>query len=78
MAMLMIRCPQTGAELPTGIETDSRSLKYLPDVLVHTACPHCGFDHSWWPHEAWLAVGSASGQEVLSNAITERPVSDST
>src|SRR5680860_1198296 len=55
MPMLMIRCPRTGCDVTTGLEVDHLSLEKLPDVMVHTHCPHCRIDHSWWPEEAWLA-----------------------
>ena len=52
--MLVMRCPRTGQEVPTGIETDPDSFRLIPDVMIYTACPHCGIDHAWWPNEAWL------------------------
>ncbi|MGI8724041.1 MAG: hypothetical protein ACR2J1_01455 [Methyloceanibacter sp.] len=55
MSMLVMRCPRTGQEVPTGIETDPDSFRVIPDVMVYTTCPHCGIDHAWWPNEAWLA-----------------------
>ena len=54
MSMLMMRCPQSGLAVSTGIETDPPSLQRMPDVLAYTACPHCGFEHAWWTDEAWL------------------------
>jgi hypothetical protein len=61
MSMLMIRCLQTGQAVSTGIETDPDSFKRIPDVLAFAHCPHCGLEHAWWRHEAWLADGSSSG-----------------
>ena len=54
MLILMIRCPRTGQDISTGIETDDESFHNLPDVVVYTRCPHCGIDHAWWPDEARL------------------------
>jgi len=54
MSILAIRCPQTGQDIPTGIETDDQSFQSMPDVMVYTRCPHCGVDHAWWPDEARL------------------------
>ena len=54
MSSLMIRCPKTGQDVWTGIETDLESLKSIPDTLFYAPCPQCGFDHAWWPDEAWL------------------------
>jgi hypothetical protein len=55
MSTLLIRCPNTGEPISTGIEIDDHSLKQVPDVLSHSQCPLCGIDHAWWKHEAWLA-----------------------
>ena len=54
MSLLMIRCPRTGQEVWTGIETDPDSLRKIPDDLFYTSCAHCGLDHAWWRDEAWL------------------------
>jgi hypothetical protein len=54
MSLLMVRCPRTGQEVWTGIETDPDSFRKIPDDLFYTWCPHCGLDHAWWRDEAWL------------------------
>ena len=54
MSLLMIRCPRTGQEVWTGIETDPDSLRKIPDDLFYTSCPRCGLDHAWRRDEAWL------------------------
>jgi hypothetical protein len=55
MPSVMIRCPQTGKELSTGIETDSANYARFPETLVYTYCAHCGIKHAWWHKDAWLA-----------------------
>jgi hypothetical protein len=54
MGVVTITCPRTGQQISTGIETDLTSFDGLPDVLVHTRCPACGLEHSWWKREAVL------------------------
>jgi endogenous inhibitor of DNA gyrase (YacG/DUF329 family) len=54
MGVLLIKCPQTGKPVPTGIEVDPKSFANLPDVLSYLKCPECGLDHAWWTREAWL------------------------
>ena len=55
MSSLMIRCPKTGQDIWTGVDTDTTSLeKIIPDTLFYAPCRHCGFDHAWWCDEAWL------------------------
>jgi len=36
MCLLMVRCPQTGEEVWTGIETDPASFTSIPDGLFYT------------------------------------------
>ena len=59
MSSLMIKCPTTGKEIPTGIDTDQFSLKLTEDVVSSTFCPHCSQAHEWRKHEAWLAESNA-------------------
>jgi hypothetical protein len=54
MGVVTIRCPNTGRDVTTGIETDSASFSQLPDVLARSRCPMCELDHSWWKREARL------------------------
>ena len=54
MAVLLIKCPQTGRSISTGIEIESETFATLPDVPSHLKCPECGLDHAWWTREAWL------------------------
>jgi hypothetical protein len=54
VSALMIKCPQTGLPVYTGIETDQISLNNAPDVPMQARCPACGGEHVWWKREAWL------------------------
>ena len=38
MPMLMIKCPNTGQAVPTGIETDAANFAILSDVPTQTKC----------------------------------------
>jgi hypothetical protein len=66
VASLMIRCPNTGQPISTGIETDEYSLNQIADVPTRTRCPFCGLDHTWWKREAWLA--DQPGQPLLQSS----------
>jgi hypothetical protein len=59
MSLIMIRCPQTGSEISTGIECEDDDFKKLPFVVTYTACPSCGREHSWSRSEAWLNDGES-------------------
>jgi len=50
----MIRCPNTGQEISTGVETDPQGFGQLPNILTYSRCPACGLEHPWWKREAWL------------------------
>ena len=45
MTALMVRCPSTGRELSTGIDTDG--IDHLPKVGTRMRCPLCGEEHFW-------------------------------
>ena len=50
----MVRCPETGKDFATGIETDQLSLQRTPAFNGTILCPVCGVDHSWSKIDAWL------------------------
>jgi hypothetical protein len=54
MAFVTITCPQTGGQIPTGIETDEATFQRLPDTPSHLQCPHCGQIHTWSKADAVL------------------------
>ena len=47
MPLLMIRCPNTGLEVSTGLNVAADSFASLLDKLVTSNCPLCGSDHTW-------------------------------
>ena len=59
MGVLLIKCPVTGKEFSTGIETDAHSLELIPDTVVQSPCPHCGNDHTWSKYDARLSEHGA-------------------
>jgi hypothetical protein len=54
MAAVMIRCPETGREIPTGIVTDRESFAATPVFFARVLCPICRTEHEWFAKEAWL------------------------
>jgi hypothetical protein len=63
MASIMISCPNTGASIHTGIETDRISWRRLPSVLSTVVCSRCGEIHLWSCERAWLADAPVSGAD---------------
>jgi len=58
MGIIWIKCPATGRNASTGIETDAKGLSDFPDYLRDIRCPACGMRHSWLKEDAWLSARS--------------------
>jgi hypothetical protein len=54
MGVVMIKCPQTGREIPTGIQTDQQSFRCSAVFFARTYCAICQADHEWFAKEAWV------------------------
>lgn len=54
MGMVMVKCPQTGHPIPTGIQTDRESFGRRPVFFSRTRCVICHTDHPWFAREAWV------------------------
>ena len=54
MGVVVIRCPQTGHAIPTGIEADRRTFSHAPVFFSRTFCPLCRTNHEWFAKEAWV------------------------
>jgi hypothetical protein len=52
--MIMVKCPQTGRAIPTGIKSDRET--FLRSIVFYgnTHCPVCRTDHNWFAREAWV------------------------
>jgi hypothetical protein len=50
----MVKCPQTGHAIPTGIKTDHESFRRSPVFFGRTRCLICHTDHAWFAQEAWV------------------------
>jgi hypothetical protein len=62
VAMVMISCPNTGRDVPTGIETDPSSFESFGAAApIH--CRACGRAHAWSKSNAWLAGSLSCLQE---------------
>jgi hypothetical protein len=54
MGIVMIKCPQTGREIRTGIKTDRQSFRRSAVFFARTYCSICRADHEWFAKEAWV------------------------
>jgi len=68
MGMVMIKCPQTGRAIPTGIQIDRERFRASPVFFSRTRCPVCQADHAWFAREAWVYEAGARTQRRLGAA----------
>ena len=54
MGMVMVKCPQTGHAISTGIKTDRESFRRSTVFFSRTLCPFCRTDHAWFARDAWV------------------------
>ena len=54
MGSVMVRCPTTGHDIPTGIVTDRKSFAATPVFFARVRCPICRAEHEWFAREAWV------------------------
>ena len=54
MGAVMIKCPDTGRDIPTGIVADRASFRATPVFFAKVYCPLCRTEHEWFAKEAWV------------------------
>jgi hypothetical protein len=54
MGTVMVRCPETGRDIATGIVTDRESFRSTPVFFARVYCPICRAQHEWFAQEAWV------------------------
>jgi hypothetical protein len=62
MGAVMIRCPETGRDIATGIVTDRESFAATPVFFARVFCPICRTEHEWFVKEAWLCEATPAPQ----------------
>ncbi len=67
MATVMVKCPETGQPISTGIVTDRASFASTPVFFAHVYCPFCRTKHEWFAKDAWLC--EADSAPALAGAI---------
>jgi hypothetical protein len=55
----MIKCPETGYEIPTGLVTDRETFRSAPVFFARVLCPACGNQHEWFAQQAWVSEKEA-------------------
>jgi hypothetical protein len=54
MAVLMIRCPETGRGIKTQYEMEQERFGSTPVFFARSYCPLCRTEHEWFARDAWL------------------------
>ncbi len=54
MGAVMVRCPQTGREIATGMVADRDRFHTMPVFFGQVFCPICRTQHEWFAGEAWV------------------------
>jgi hypothetical protein len=54
MGAVMVRCPKTGLDIPTGMVADRESFKAMPVFFARVQCPVCRTQHEWFAQDAWV------------------------
>jgi hypothetical protein len=54
MGTLMIKCPNTGRSISTGIQVEQAKFDAMPVFFAHTLCPVCRTEHRWFAKHAWV------------------------
>ena len=54
MGIVMIRCPQTGRHLRTGMRADRHSFEATPVFFALAYCSFCRTEHEWFAKDAWV------------------------
>lgn len=77
MGILMIKCPNTGRAISTGMATDRPSFDSTPVFFSRTYCPFCRVNHDWFAKEAWVcdpALEAATATATDSRMRLDAPV----
>ena len=56
VTMVVIKCPETDQEIPTGIITDLARFGRLGEGYAILRCPHCDQHHRWSKQDAFMSI----------------------
>src|SRR5262245_9556868 len=66
MGEVMIKCPDTGRDIPTGMIADRISFSAMPVFFARVLCPVCHTQHEWFAREAWVCEADPQPTRALS------------
>jgi len=59
MGFLMIRCPESGRAISTGLHVEAAAFRSSPVFFGQTVCPLCDTIHEWFARDAWVCESEA-------------------
>jgi hypothetical protein len=62
VGIVMIKCPQTGRAIPTGMKADRETFRCSTVFFARTYCSICKANHEWFVREAWLCEPSETAE----------------
>jgi hypothetical protein len=62
MGAVMVKCPQTGRDIPTGIVTERARFEATPVFFARVHCPICRTEHEWFAKNAWVCEDAPKQQ----------------
>jgi len=62
MGIVMIKCPQTGRAIPTGMKADREKFRCSTVFFARTYCAICQANHEWFAGEAWVSEPGEVGR----------------
>jgi hypothetical protein len=54
MGTVMIKCPDSGRDISTGMIADRASFGAMPVFFSRVQCPVCNSVHEWFARDAWV------------------------
>ena len=73
MGAVMVKCPETGHDIPTGIVADRKSFDATPVFFARVYCAICRTEHEWFAKEAWVCEAEVSPRSSRPSSTAWRP-----
>jgi hypothetical protein len=64
MGAVMIKCPDTGRDIATGIVADRASFNAMPVFFARVYCPVCQTEHEWFAQQAWVCDSEPQAESL--------------
>jgi len=68
MGAVMVKCPETGHDIPTGIVTDRKSFDASPVFFARVYCPICRTNHEWFAKQGWVCEAEVPARDHFAKA----------